>query len=54
MKWDSKKLEDNILSQKFKHNMIRRLYNLPVPMIIEAGRVLGCRAGIQSYKKLHF
>jgi hypothetical protein len=52
MKWDRKKLEDDILIQKFKHTMIRRLYNLPVSMIIQAGRVLGYRAGMESYKKL--
>ena len=25
MKWNSKKLEDTAISQKFKHDMIRRL-----------------------------
>jgi hypothetical protein len=54
MKWDSKKLEDDILSQRFKYNIIRRVYNLPVPIIIEAGRFLGCTAGMESHKKLYF
>jgi hypothetical protein len=25
MKWNSKKLEDTVISQKFKHDVIRRL-----------------------------
>jgi len=38
MKWNSKKLEDSIISQKFKHDIIRRLVRQVESSVIDQER----------------
>jgi hypothetical protein len=35
MKWNSKKLEDAIISQKFKHDIVRRLVRQVEPSVTD-------------------